>query len=101
MLLELKYVEAHIEPETILLQALQEGDISVETLVRTCVDEEGANAVLEVIAADAIKEYCIDKDIYIELNHYEQTSEALKHFTTTQKAMLLWQLLGTSGETQC
>ena len=93
MLVELKYVEAHIEPETILLQALQEADISVDTVVRMCADEEGADAVLEVLSPDVIKQYCIDHDINIDLNYFPQISEAVKEFTTQEKAMLLWQLL--------
>ena len=93
MLVELKYVEAHIEPEQILIQAIQEADISVESVVRACIEEEGADAVLEVISADVIKEYCIQKDINIELQYFDQISDAIKEFTTQEKAMLLWQLL--------
>ena len=93
MLVELKYVEAHIEPEQILIQAIQESDISVESVVRACIEEEGADAVLEVISADVIKQYCCDKDINIELNYYPQIVEAVKEFRQEEKAMLLWQLL--------
>ena len=93
MLVELKYVEAHIEPQEILTQALQEGDISIDSVVRACVDEEGADAVLEVISHDVIKEYCIQRDINIELNYFDQISDAVKEFTVSEKAMLLWQLL--------
>ena len=93
MLVELKYVEAHIEPEQILIQAIQEADISVESVVRACIEEEGADAVLEVISADVIKQYCYDKDINIELQYFDQISDAIKEFTTQEKAMLLWQLL--------
>ena len=97
MLIELRDVEVHIEPETILTQAIQEGDISVDTLVRACVDEEGAEAVLEVISPYIIKEYCIKRDINIELNYFPQIVEAVKEFNTTEKAMLLWQLLKDEG----
>ena len=93
MLVELKYVEAHIEPEQILIQAIQEADISVESVVRACVEEEGADAVLEVISADVIKQFCYDKDINIELQYFDQISAAVKEFNNNEKAMLLWQLL--------
>jgi len=93
MLVNLRDVEVFIEPEEILIQALQEGDISIDSVVRACVDEEGADSVLEVISADVIKEYCIQRDINIELNYFDQISDAVKEFTVSEKAMLLWQLL--------
>ena len=93
MLEELKDVEAHIEPEEILIQALQEGDISIDSVVRACMEEEGTDAVLEVIRADVIKQYCYDKDINIELKYFNQISDAVKEFSSQEKAMLLWQLL--------
>ena len=93
MLVNLRDVEVFIEPEEILIQALQEGDISIDFCVRTCVDEEGADAVLEAISHDVIKEYCIQRDINIELNYFDQISDAVKEFTVSEKAMLLWQLL--------
>ena len=68
---------------------LQEGDISIDFCVRTCVDEEGADAVLEVISHDVIKEYCIQRDINIELNYFDQISDAVKEFTVSEKAMLI------------
>ena len=93
MLVELKDVEAHIEPEEILIQALQEGDISIDSVVRACMEEEGTDAVLEAIENDVIKQYCYDKDINIELKYFDQISDAVKEFNSTEKAMLLWQLL--------
>ena len=101
MLVELKYVEAHIEPEQILIQAIQEADISVESVVRACIEEEGADAVLEVISADVIKQFCYDKDINIELKYFDQISAAVQEFTTTEKAILLWQLLKDEGGVSC
>ena len=97
MLVELKYVEAHIEPEQILIQAIQEADISVESVVRACIEEEGADAVLEAFDHEVIKQFCYDKDINIELKYYDQISAVVKEFNTTEKAMLLWQLLKEEG----
>ena len=97
MLMNLRDVEVFIEPEEVLQQALEEGDISIDTVVRMCVDEEGADAVLEVINPDVVKQYCVDHDINIELNYYPQIVDAVKQFTTTEKAMLLWQLLKEEG----
>ena len=93
MLVELKYVEAHIEPEQILIQAIQEADISVGSVVRACIEEEGVDAVLEMFDHEVIKQFCYDKDINIELKYFEQISAAVKEFSSTEKAMLLWQLL--------
>jgi len=97
MLVELKYVEAHIEPEQILIQAIQEADISVESVVRACIEEEGADAVLEAFDHEVIKQFCYDKDINIELKYYDQISAAVQEFTIQEKAMLLWQLLKEEG----
>jgi len=93
MLVELKDVEAYIEPREILQQALQEGDISVDYVVRACIDEEGNDAVLEAFDHDVIKEYCIQRDINIELKYFDQISAAVKEFNNNEKAMLLWKLL--------
>jgi len=101
MLVELKYVEADIEPEKILIQAIQEADISVDSVVRACVEEEGADAVLEAFDHEVIKQFCCDKDINIELKYFDQISAAVKEFNSNEKAMLLWQLLKDEGGVSC
>jgi len=93
MLVEIKDVEVHIEPEEVLQQALQEYDLSVNEVVNICIDESEVDTVLEAIDNESIRNYCYDKDINIELKYYDQISAAIKEFTSTEKAMLLWQLL--------
>ena len=93
MLVELKDVEVFIEPQEILQQALQDGDIRISDIVDACVDEEGNDAVLEVFDHEVIKQFCYDKDINIELKYFDQISAAVQEFSKTEKAMLLWQLL--------
>mgnify|MGYP006883146842 CR=1 FL=1 len=93
MLLELRDVEVHIEPVEVLTQALQDYDLSVNDTINICIDEESVDTVLEAIENEDIKAYCYNKDINIELNYFPQICEAVKEFTTQEKAMLLWQLL--------
>ena len=93
MLVELKDVEVFIEPQRILQQALQEGDISISDVVDACIDEEGSDAILEAFDHEVIKQFCYDKDINIELKYFDQISAAVKEFSSQEKAMLLWQLL--------
>ena len=93
MLVQLQEVEGHIEPLEVLQQALQDYDISVSDVINICIDESGVDTVLESIENDSIRNYCYDKDINIELKYYEQISAAVKEFSSTEKAMLLWQLL--------
>ena len=97
MLIELKDVEVHIEPTEVLSQALQDYDITVNDVVNICIEEESVDTVLEALENEDIKSYCYDKDINIELKYFEQISEAVKEFTTQEKAMLLWQLLKEEG----
>jgi len=93
MLVEIKDVEVHIEPIEVLSQALQEYDLSITDDVSICIDESDVSTVLESIDNESIRKYCYDKDINIELKYYEQISSAVKEFSSTEKAMLLWQLL--------
>ena len=93
MLVELKQVEVYIEPQEILQQALQDYDLSITDVVDICIEESSEDTVLEAIENDVIKQYCYDKDINIELKYFDQISEAVKEFSSTEKAMLLWQLL--------
>ena len=93
MLVELKDVEVHIEPIEVLQQALQDYDLSITDVISICIEESSEDTVLEVIRADVIKQYCYDKDINIELKYFNQISDAVKEFSSQEKAMLLWQLL--------
>ena len=93
MLVEIKDVEVHIEPTEVLTQALQEYDLSITDAVSICIDESDVSTVLESIDNESIKNYCYDKDINIDLKYFDQISAAVKEFSSTEKAMLLWQLL--------
>lgn len=97
MLLELKYVEAHIEPEEILIQALTEGDISTATVVSLCVCEDGADAVLEAVENDDIRSYCNNRGIYNQLEDFESITKALVELSQSEKAQLVWMLLKCEG----
>ena len=97
MLVELKSVEAHIQPEEILIQALQEGDISMRRVIEICESEEGEESVLDEIDNDRIRDYCKKYDLNIELDSYSQVVSVIEDFTHQEKALLLWHLLNSKG----
>lgn len=93
MLVELRDVEVHIEPATILTQALQDGDISVDTTISECISEEGAETVLDAIDNSDIINYCQRYELSVEVDTYNQIITAIKELTQSEKALILWQLL--------
>ena len=93
MLVELRQVEVFVEPNDIISQALEEGDISVDHVIRECISEEGVETVLDSIDNDDIRDYVERYDLDIEIDVYDQVSRAVKEFSQPQKAQLLWQLL--------
>ncbi len=93
MLIELRDVEVHIEPEVVLVQAIEEGDITTDTLIRECISQEGAESVLDAVDNDDIHNYVEKYDLDIEIDVYDQVARAVKEFSQSQKAQLLWQLL--------
>jgi hypothetical protein len=86
MLVELRDVEVHIEPETVLVQALEEGDISVDAIVRECISQDGADIVLDAIDNDDITSYSKRFGLADELPNLEALDQE-------DKAKLLWLLL--------
>lgn len=97
MLVELRDVEVHVEPEEILTQALQEGDVTVSTAVSLCIDEEGIERVLDAIENDDIRTYCDNNSIYDYLEDFESIAAAVKELTQPEKAQLVWMLLKCEG----
>lgn len=98
MLIELKSVEADIQVEDMLKQALQEGDISVKRVIEICEDEEGDESVLDEIDNDRIRIYSKKYDLNISLDSYAQVINVVDDFTHQDKAMLLWHLLKSKGD---
>ena len=93
MLIEIRDVKAHIQPETILTQALQEGDLSIDAIVRECIAEEDYESVLDAVDNDDILNYVQRYDLDIKINTLEQVFRAIPELTKSDKAKLLWQLL--------
>ena len=94
MLIELRDVEVHIEPEAILVQALQEGDISTDTIIRECINEDGgSDLILGAVPYDDISEFSKKTGISQMLPRLEEIIEGLKKLNNTDKATLLWFLL--------
>ena len=93
MLVELRQVEVFVEPNEILTQALEEGDISVDRVIQECITEEGVETVLDAIDNDDIREYVEKYDLDLEINTYHQVSRAIQEFSDEDKSKLLWQLL--------
>ena len=93
MLVELRDVEVHIEPELILTQALDDGDLIVDTVIRECISVGGDECVLDAIDNDDILKYVKEYDLDIEINMYDRVLRAVAEFTEIDRAKLLWQLL--------
>lgn len=97
MLVELRDVEVHIEPEIVLNQALQEGDITTDTVTRECISEDGVDAVLDAVDDEDIRNYCERKGIAKLIPNLQQIIDALGYLSQEHKALLLWQLVKREG----
>ena len=93
MIVEVKYAEIDIEPETILVQALQEGDISIDAIIRECISEDGADAVLDAIDNDDITSYSKRFGLADELPNLDEIILGVRELDQEDKAKLLWLLL--------
>ena len=93
MLVELKEVEIYIEPETILTQALEDGDISTDTIVRECIGEDGVDAVLDAVDNNDIRLYCERLGLIKSHLKYEEIIIGVRALSTENKAKILWLLL--------
>jgi len=97
MLVELRDVEVHIEPEEILTQALQDGDITVGTAIYLCINEEGVESALDAIENEDIKNYCESRNICNNFEDFESIVAAVIKLTQSEKAQLVWMLLKCEG----
>jgi hypothetical protein len=97
MLIELRDVEVYVEPDEILKKALEEGDLSVDKVVRACIYEENAEAVLDAVEHCDIEHYCKRHDIGTTVVDFETIASALRNLTQLEKAQLLWLLLKCEG----
>jgi len=97
MLIELRDVEVHIEPDEILKKALEEGDLDVRSVIRECIYEESAEAVLDALEHCDIEHYCKRHDIGTTIVDFETIASAVKNLTNLDKAQLLWLLLKCEG----
>jgi len=93
MLVELRQVEVFVEPNDILTQALEEGDISVDRVIQECLTEEGVETILDAVDNDDIRDYVEKYDLDLEINTLHQVVRAVAEFSDDDKAKLLWQLL--------
>ena len=98
MLIELKDVEAFVQPDEILTQALREGDISISSVISTCISEEGIDEVLKVFDEDAIVEFVHHHNIRAHIGGLDDILESLEYLNETEKAKLLWYLLKYTKE---
>jgi hypothetical protein len=97
MLIELRDVEVYVEPDEILKKALEEGDLRIDQVVKECIYEESAEAVLDVIDHSDIEHYCKRHDIGTTIVDFETIASAVKNLTNLEKAQLLWLLLKCEG----
>jgi hypothetical protein len=93
MLVELRDVEIHIEPESVFTQALEEGDLRVDTIVRECINEDGADAVLDAVDNSDIESYSNRFGLDDATPNYDGIVLGLRDISQEDKAKLLWLLL--------
>ncbi len=93
MLVELRDVEVHIQPETVLVQALEEGDISVDAIIRECISQDGADIVLDAIDNNDITSYSKRYGLADELPNLDEIILGVRELDQEDKATLLWLLL--------
>lgn len=97
MLIELRDVEVYIEPDEILKKALEEGDLSVDKVVRACIYEESSVAVLEALEHSDIEDFCKRHEIGSTVVNYGAIVSTLSRLTNQEKAQLLWLLIKCEG----
>ncbi len=97
MLVELRDVEVHIEPQEILIQALQDYDLSIDTVISQCIYEENADEVLKAIDNADIQNYCEVNNISTTTNDFESITLTVKELNQQEKAQLVWMLLRCEG----
>ena len=94
MLVELRDVEINVEPKQILIQALKNGCITVETIVEECIKRDGsAYVLLGAIPYIDIDSFCKETGISKMLPNIDEIILASKELNQTDKAKLLWLLL--------
>ena len=93
MLVELRDVEVYVEPDDILIKALEEGELRTDNVVNICINEDSADEVLSAVDNEDIKYYCALHDLLKEDVTYENILSSLALLTNTEKARLLWELL--------
>ena len=98
MLYELRDVEVYIEPDEVLTKALEEGDLTIDTMVRECISEDGVDSVLDAVDNSDITDYCERLELIPEIN-FQQISSTLHRLDQNEKAKLMWLLLTTAKET--
>ncbi len=97
MLVELRDVEVYIEPDEILTKALEEGDLSADTVVRECIINDGVDSVLDAIDNGDITDYCERLELTTQLD-FEQVAANVRQMNQTEKAKLMWMLLTSAKE---
>ena len=98
MLYELRDVEVYIEPDEVLTKALEEGDITIDTLVRECISEDGVDSVLDAVDNSDITDYCERLELVLPVN-FTQMATNIRSLNQDEKAKLIWLLLTTAKET--
>ena len=97
MLVELRDIEVYVEPEEILTKALEEGDLSADTVVRECIINDGVDSVLDAVDNSDITDYCERLELTTQLD-FEQVAANVRLMDQTEKAKLLWMLLTSAKQ---
>ena len=97
MLVTLRDVEVYVEPEEIIFQSLNDGDISVRNVVAMCQEEAGTEEVLKSIEDRDIQVYCDTKGIELKCN-LKMIIKNIRILSKEERASLLWELMGVDDE---
>lgn len=92
MIIELRDIEAYIEPQDIIYQALREREIELDNIIGICSDEYGVDRVLESFGIDELLEYC-SKDKSYSKHIFDLFLESLKSYDREKKAQVLLEVL--------
>ena len=101
MLVGIRNVDVQIEPDQVIAEALQEGSLSIGSVIGACIGKGGVDEVLKAFDDDAIIEYVQRYNLRVYIGGIEDILAFIGYLNETEKAKLLWHLLNCTKEKQC
>jgi len=75
-----------------MTKALEEGDLSINTLVRECISNDGVDSILDAVDNSDITDYCERLELIPPVD-FTQISTTIRSLNQDEKAKLIWLLL--------